>query len=233
MLLALVFFVAAAVCWAQAREVRRVAVVHEHLATLDYEVEAGIDDDATITAGPRSWPTTSLGDDMERQRATVSYWQAQYRQLMRVLPSASGNAAAATNDPAIMLVAANAAFRVSQADTSDRPATIERLDRVIQAYADVLRVAPENDDAAYNYEYVSRFRDGFARSRPGRAASEQKAVAAAEPASDLPAGPTLHGHPGYPPPETSSGRFRIITPMRFDEREESTPGRGAAPRRKG
>ena len=230
--LALAFFVAAAACWAQARLVRRVAAAHEHLATLDYEAEAGIDDATTVTS-PLGWPT-ALGDDIGRQRATVSYWQAEYRGLMRVLPSASGNAAAATNDPEIMLVAANAAFRASQADTSDRPATIERLDLVVQAYADVLRVAPEHDDAAFNYEYVSKFRDGFARSRqPGRVGGDQKAVAAADPASDLPAGPTLHGRPGYPPPATASGRFKIITPMRFDEREDSTPGRGAARRRKG
>jgi len=233
LLVALALFVAAAVCLAQARLVRRVADAHERLATLAYQAEAGIDGPAAVLSR-LAWPSNSIGDDIGRQRATVSYWQTNYRELMRVLPSASGNAAAATNDPEIMLMAANAAFRASQADTSDRPATIERLDLVIQAYADVLKVAPGNDDAAYNFEYVSRFRDGFARSRPpARAAAKKVVAAAADPASDLPAGPTLHGRPGAPPPAAATGRFKIITPMRFDEREDSTPGRGAAPRRKG
>lgn len=233
-LLSLALFVAGAACWTEARLVRRVAEAHERLATLHYDTDDGIDEAMTVV-NQLPWPMESLGDDIGRYRAAVSYWQSQYRELMRVLPSASGNAAAATNDPEIMLVAANAAFRASQADMSDRTATVERLDRVIQAYEDVLRVAPNSDDAAFNYEYVSRFRDGFARSRqPIRSGGDPKAVAgAADVAIDLPAGPTVHGRPGYPPPNMPMGRFKVIAPMRFDEREESTPGRGTPPRRKG
>ena len=44
---------------------------------------------------------------------------------------------------------------------------VERLDTVIQAYAEVLRSDPGNADAAYNYEYAVRFRDSIARARPG------------------------------------------------------------------
>jgi hypothetical protein len=50
---------------------------------------------------------------------------------------------------------------------------------------------------------------------------------------DLPAGPTIHGVPGGPPPSTSMERFKTITPLRFDEREQGDPGRGAPARRKG
>jgi len=154
---------------------------------------------------------------------------------MAALPSAGGNASAVTNDPQILLVAANAAFRASQANTSDRPATIERLDNVIQAYADALRRAPDMADASYNYEYVSRFRDAFARSKPpARGATAGKPVLPiADLSVDLPAGPTIHGAPGGPPPSSSMERFKTITPLKFDEREQGDPGRGAPARRKG
>ena len=64
-----------------------------------------------------------------------------------------------------MFIAANAAFRASMADPADRTTTVDRLDRVLQAYTDVMRTDPDNADAAYNYEYVSRFRDTVAKSK--------------------------------------------------------------------
>src|SRR6187431_575720 len=164
-ILALALFAAGAACWMEARLARRLAEAHERLATVHYDSEDGLDE-ATTVVTRLPWPGGSLADDIGRHRATVSYWRSQYRELMAALPSAGGNASAVTNDPQILLVAANAAFRASQANTADRPATIERLDNVIQAYADALRRAPDNADASYNYEYVSRFRDAFAKSRP-------------------------------------------------------------------
>lgn len=233
-ILALALFVAGAACWMEARLARRLAEAHERLATVHYDSEDGIDETMTLV-NRLPWPGGSLGDDVGRHRATVSYWRSQYRELMASLPSAGGNVSAATNDPQIILVAANAAFRASQANTSDRPATIERLDGVIQAYADALRRAPDNADASYNYEYVSRFRDVFAKSRAQAraAAAEKTGPAAAGVAMDLPAGLTVHGAPGGPPPSTSMERFKTITPLRFDEREQGDPGRGAPTRRKG
>jgi hypothetical protein len=233
-ILALALFVAGVACWMEARLARRLAEAHERLATVHYDTEDGIDESMTVV-NRLPWPGGSLGADIGRHRATVSYWRAQYRELMASLPSAGGNASAVTNDPQIMLVAANAAFRASQANTADRPATIERLDGVIQAYADTLRRAPDNADASYNYEYVSRFRDAFAKSRPpARGATAAKpAPPLADVAMDLPAGPTIHGAPGGPPPSTSMERFKTITPLKFDEREQGDPGRGAPARRKG
>ena len=234
LILALVLFAAGAACWMEARLARRLAEAHQRLATVHYDTEDGIDD--TMTAVNRlPWPGESLVDDIGRHRAVVSYWRSQYRELMASLPSAGGNVGAVTNDPQIMLVAANAAFRASQANTADRPGTIARLDGVIQAYADALRRAPDSADASYNYEFVSRFRDVFARAKPQArgAAAEKTAPAAANASMDLPAGPTIHGAPGGPPPSSSMERFKTITPLRFDEREQGDPGRGAPARRKG
>ena len=233
-ILALALFAAGAACWMEARLARRLAEAHERLATVHYDSEDGLDE-ATTVVTRLPWPGGSLADDIGRHRATVSYWRSQYRELMAALPSAGGNASAVTSDPQILLVAANAAFRASQANTADRPATIERLDNVIQAYADALRRAPDNADASYNYEYVSRFRDAFAKSRPpARGAATEKAAPPAPSGSlDLPEGRTIHGAPGGPPPATSMEKFKTITPLRFDEREQGDPGRGAPARRKG
>ena len=166
-ILAIALFVAGAACWMEARLARSLAEAHERLATVHYDAEDGFDETMTVVSR-LPWPGGSLPDDIGRHRATVSYWRSQYRELMASLPSAGGNVSAVTNDPEIMLVAANAAFRASQANTSDRPATIERLDGVIQAYTDALRRAPDNADASYSSEIISRFRDAFAKSqRPG------------------------------------------------------------------
>jgi hypothetical protein len=233
-LLAIVLFAAGAACWTEARLARRMALAHERLATLQYDTEDDIDA-AMTTVNRLPWPGGSSGGDIERHRATMSYWRSDYRELMGSLPSAGGNVTEGTSNPEVLLVAANAAFRASQAGTLDRAATIDRLDRVIQAYADVLRLAPDSADASFNYEYVSRFRDGFARSKPqdrGARGGKPVAVPAGE-STDLPAGPTVHGYPGFPPPSTGMERFKTITPMRFDEREEGDPGRGGPRRRKG
>jgi hypothetical protein len=53
------------------------------------------------------------------------------------------------------------------------------------------------------------------------------------PSVDLPAGPTIHGRPGGPPPDIPGDQFRTIAPMPYEEREESDPGRGPAPQRRG
>ena len=132
-------------------------------------------------------------------------------------------------------MAANAAFRASMSDPADRSATVERLDRVIQAYADVLRADPDNLDASYNYEYVARFRDAFAKTKAPRSrrSSRDASTASSTSASISRSGPTVHGRPGGPPQDVPMQQFRTVTPMRFDEREELEPGRGPRPRRRG
>ncbi len=85
----------------------------------------------------------------------------------------------AVSDPSLLLVAANAAFRNSAPQVGDRKAAVERLDGVIQAYADVLRKDPNNADAAYNYEFVSQMRDTLAKAPA--TGSRQRQESAAKP----------------------------------------------------
>ena len=143
------------------------------------------------------------------------------------LPLATGQQA--VNDPSLLFVAANAAFRNSAPQVGDRKAAVERLDAVIQQYADVLRKDPNYADAAYNYEFVSKLRDTLAKA-PAKGSPKDKKPEKAEAVSvDLPSGPTVHGRPGAPPEGTPMSDFKTVTPMRYDEREEQMdPGRGKA-----
>jgi hypothetical protein len=240
LLIAAVLLVAGAAAWSEAALARRVADAHVRLATLHYD-EADRIDEGTTALNRLPLPIVSLSDEIRRHRSRVAYWRA--RDLppdsapaaVTPLPGARGGNVAETGeaaDPDVMLIATNTAFRAAARQTADRIRAVERLDTVIQAYGEVLRADPGNADASYNYEYAVRVRDGIARGRAparGRGATEPEPM----PAVDLPAGPTIHGYPGGPPPEIPGDQFRTIAPMPYEEREESDPGRGPTPRRRG
>jgi hypothetical protein len=151
--------------------------------------------------------------------ATVAYWLGQYGGIK---PDAEGTA----TDAALLLTVANAAFRDAQRDPGSGPAAVQKLDGVLQAYASAMKAASRNSEAAYNYEYVSRVRDQVARAQgKGVKASPSTVVSAS--VGDLPAGPTIHGRPGAPPPEAKMEEFQMLAPMEFGDREtqpEATPG---------
>ncbi len=225
--LAVVLFVAGAAAFGQARTTREIAGVYERLATLHYD--AGDREVAAQTTV--SWWPGAAEDQGPVQAATVTYWSRDYDALVN--PAGKGRGAAPESNPSLLFIAANAQFRATHPEALDRNVAVERLDAVIQAYADVLRVDPDHADAAYNYEMVGRLRDLVARSKPTKGA--RPAVVAEAPAmdGDLPAGATLHGYRGGPPPDVPSEDFKTLTPMSFEEREEADPGQGPAPRRRG
>jgi hypothetical protein len=229
--LALVLFVVAAACWSEAKVTRRVAEAHRRLATLHYDAEDDIDEAVTVF-NRLPWPGGEGSGDVRRHRATVSYWMVRYDSLADI-PLATGQQQ--VNDPALLLLAANAAYRNSTPQVGDRKAAVERLDGVVQQYADVLRKDPDNADASYNYEFVTKMRDTLAKGPAKPSPKDAKKAEKAELVSvDLPSGPTVHGRPGAPPEGTPMSDFKTITPMRYDEREEQMdPGRGKEIKRKG
>lgn len=142
----------------------------------------------------------------DRTRPAAEYWRGNYE------------AVPADADP---LVAANASYRAAMAPGGTAKEIVGRFDGVIKQYADVLRNDPGNEQAAFNYEFVVRFRTAIAaRGVPLPPAEETNA--------------TLHGIVGAPPPGKDMKQFKMIVPMRPDERQEAEEaGRAAKKVRKG
>lgn len=233
LLLALLLFAGAWACLTEAGFTRRLAGAQEQLATLQYNA-AG---ENSALALRQPLPIASLAADVRRYQAVLSYWRADYRGLTAAAPLAGGNARDEAADPAVLLIAANAAFREAMGNTANQAATASHLEQVAQAYANVLRAEPGNTDAAYNYEYVMRLRDTLAKGKtaPGYPPQGQPRLAGAKPdvSIDLPTGPTVHGRPGGPPQDQQMKKFNTVIPMRSDERKEIKPGLGPETKRRG
>lgn len=226
---------AAWLCWSESKLAAQLADARQDIVTLDHDRVGAITPRASLSdylPGDRR----RLSEDVRIVKATVAYWLGRYGVV-------AADTSDGTADAAILLTAANAAYREAQRDPAVGPAAVQRLDGVLQAYASALKASPRNvealgsealaKEAAYNYEYVARIRDQVARSPQGRIAGS---TAAAGPAmgGDLPAGPTIHGGPGAPPPDAKMEELQTIAPMEYGDREaqpEATPG--AKRRRKG
>ena len=228
-LLVLALFAVAWLCHAEAGFTRRLASAQEHLATLRYQEDAAPGEEPAPVRV--LLPAVSLAAEARRHQARLAYWRAAYQQLMP-----AGDKTRAT-DPQIMLIGANAAFRAALGGAADKLPAAERLDPVVQAYAEVLRADPGNADAAYNYEYVARFRDTSAKRSAAKLGNKPPPDAnlSTPPTTspDLPNGPTVHGWPGSPPPTGQMQKFKTVVPMRSDERKELTPGLGPEMKRRG
>jgi hypothetical protein len=229
---AVVLAVAAWAAWREAGLTARVADAKERLATLQLGVDDTLQPEATLSdlapGGARS-----LSDEIRGDRATVAYWLSRYAEVMDV--------GRGELDPALLRLAADAAFRESQrAGGVGGPEAVQRLDGVLQAYAAVLKAAPTDADAAYNYEFVARVREQVAKMPApklvkGAPPKEEPAPAQVVTVrqGDLPAGPTVHGRPGAPPADAKTEKFEILAPMEFGDREaqpQATPG-GKLPRK--
>jgi hypothetical protein len=221
--------------WIAGQTETRLADVHNELATLQYS-QATSDAEHVEDQLGAARRVPQIGQeaiaDVRDTRATASYWRGGYADIQ---PQKDANGAVTETDAQILLLSANAAFRGAQGD--DRVTALRRLDTVVKNYADVLRNNPGNMDAAYNYEYAIRVRETLAKARaPAAAAKNAKAPpkAVSDLAGDLPAGPTLHGHPGGPPPATDMAQFKIVIPKRGEERKDNPEaGKGGVKVRKG
>lgn len=217
LIIAAVLALGAWLSWSEATLTARVAIAKERLATLDPRVDDDLDAETTLS-DYLPMDAQPLSTDIRRTRTTVEYWSARYAEVME---EANGDL-----DAEVLLAAANAAFRSHEREGGAGPAQVQRLDGVLQAYVAVLKAAPKHLDAAYNYEYVSRVRDQMARSG-GKPVKDMLRTAASRRPGDLPAGPTVHGRPGGPPPDMKAEEMEVIAPMNYGDREaqpEATPG---------
>lgn len=165
-----------------------------------------------LAIGAALWTIGRRSDrDAAAQRALVTL---QYRRAMDDV----GTGAAArywSGDYASLeagaepLLAANASYRAAVGPGGSAKEMVTRLDDVVKRYADVLRNDPGNQDAAFNYEYVVRYRAAIA------------ARGVAVPPEDGAAGITPHGRAGAPPKGTNQQQFKVLVPMRPEERREA------------
>jgi hypothetical protein len=214
LLLVVLLVVAGIVLWTLGAAEARLADAQRLLATLRYdlaaeELQTGVATNAIERVIADSTGITSDAVDTQR---TASYWLGSIDELLK-----------ADDDPSIKMLAANAAYRALRAEGGTWQAVTTRLDAIAKRYADVLREQPDNEDAAYNYEFVVRLRAAVAAARRPTA-----------PLALEDTGLTVHGHRGAPPEGTDTKKFRMIVPMRPDERMEAEQaGRGAQKIRKG
>jgi hypothetical protein len=239
--------------WMAGQTERRLAVVHQQMATLRYGDVTNEDDEGEATLGlARRLPRVgdAMANDVRDERALAQYWRSEYA---AVEPKRDASGVLTETDPQLLLLSANAEFRASQ-HAADRPEVLRRLDHVVKTYGDVLKNVACNDrtaasaapasacealqsDASYNYEYVVRLRESLARPRatPARTEAARNAQRlAGNVTRDLPSGPTLHGYPGAPPKGTDMSQFKIVIPKRGEERKDNPEaGKGGTKVRKG
>lgn len=241
-LLALAIGGAGAVSWRAGEVAGRMADAQQELALLRYSAPAdeyGDIEDSVGYARLVPWVTNGVLSEVRRQRSSAEYWQARYT-TMSLRRDTHG--VVLEEDPALLLLAANASYRASQRDSADRQGLLHGLDVTLKSYADVLKKNPDLVDAAYNYEYVSRQRDALAKNRPPKPGDAAAARTVRKPAAegtilmagDLPDGPTVHGHPGAPPPNADMSQFKLHVPVRPEERKAGEDaGKGGPKVRKG
>jgi hypothetical protein len=145
----------------------------------------------------------------------------------RLSPERDAAGALAEADPVVLELGAHAAYRSAQ-NAPDQAAATKKIDDIVRGYADVLRAHPGDENAAWNFEFVSRVRATLQQSRqPVMPEPEMTGLA-----GDLPIGPTLHGAPGAPPEGTDMKQFKVVVPMRPDERKQLPQGASEGEQRK-
>ena len=167
---------------------------------------------------PRVGPAAA--NDVRAREAALAYWQRNYD---AVLPRDNDPVSGIeTTNPELQTIVANAAYRAGQAAAHDRPTTIQAYDEAIGGFQTVLKNEAWNEDAAFNYEYLIRARDEFAKGR--RKTGEQKP----------PDGKGQFGSSGSPQQSGDTKKFEIYVPLNGNERTKAgEAGKGTTNVRKG
>lgn len=213
-----------ALCLNASRLARALADTERDLVVLDYSTA-----DATFEQAERYYGYASLlpwvgngpVNDVRARWAAVKYWQGRYDEI--VPDETEPVAAIAVDNVKLQEVVANAVHRTGQKDWADEDAMLEALNRSINAYLTVLRNAPDDEEAAFNYEYLIRLR--------GQVEAGKAEVGVPEGEEDGPL-----GQEGGPSPEQGNvDEFKIYIPLESEELEEGggAAGKAAPLERKG
>lgn len=206
-LITIVLVAAGAILWRSAESEQRLAAAERELVTLHYD-KAGEQAQGPGRIASLMPGANRMTQDAQRLEATAAYWRGDYNTV--------------TANPSAKLLAANAAFRTLRRDGGTWQSVVGKMDSVVKSYAEILREDPSNAEAGFNYEYTVRLRSVFA--------ARKQTVAAYDASSLL----TIHGLEGAPPEESDMKKFKMIVPMRPDERlEAEKAGKGTTKVRKG
>ena len=209
LLIAVLLLAGGAILWRAGEFEHRMAAAERDLVTLRYDSAA-----ATAAEAPSRLAALLPGEartvaDARTLQATAAYWQADYDTV--------------ASNPEAKLLAANASYRTIRRDGGTWQSVVGRLDQLVKSYADILREDPTNAEAAFNYEYAVRLRSVIA-------ARKQPVASLDMAAANL----TIHGFAGAPPEASDMKKFKMIVPMRPDERlEAEKAGKGTTKVRKG
>ena len=207
-LIAVILVAAGAILWRSSEQERRLAAAERDLVTLKF-------DDAAAAAGQPGgrlaglMPGARTDADAKALASTAGYWGGDYDK--------------AIENPDAKLLAANAAYRKLRLAGGSWQAVVGRMDSVVKQYAEILRENPANTEAAFNYEYVVRLRAVIAQRK-----------LPVPPVDARNSNISIHGFAGAPPEESDMKKFKMIVPMRPDERlEAEKAGKGTTKVRKG
>ncbi len=206
-LIAVALVAAGAILWRTSEAELRLAAAERDLVTLRYQ-EAGAQAQGPGRIASLLPGNDRLAADARGVNTSAAYWQGDYDTV-------------ATNVDA-KLLAANAAYRTLRREGGSWQAVVGKLDTVVKSYAEILREDPNNAEAGFNYEYTVRLRAVLAARKQPVASYDASALQ------------TLHGFEGAPPEESDMKKFKMIVPMRPDERlEAEKAGKGTTKVRKG
>ena len=209
MVVVVVLTLAGTVLWFAGQAEERMAAAEYALVTLRYE-RAVEELDAARGSGLFD-PLVQRVGGAPTDSATARYWSGDYEAL------------AESPEATPRLLAANAEYRLLRSTGGTFQSFVARLDSISKQYAEILRAEPDNEDAAYNYEFVLRLRQA--------AMAAKQTIPGLDPAAG---GLTVHGVPGAPPPDSDAKKFKMIVPMMPDERQEAEEaGRAGRKIRKG
>lgn len=207
--IALLLVAAGAILWRSSEAERRLAAAERDLAMLRYDQAAAGSRQPGGRLAALMPGAGRAAADAKTLESTAAYWQGNYE-------------AVAENADA-RLLAANAAYRTMRKAGGSWQAVVGRMDSLIKQYAEILREDPSNSEAAFNYEYIVRLRQVIA--------ARKSPVA---PFDAMDQGLTIHGFAGAPPEASDMKKFKMIVPMRPDERMEAEKaGKGTTKVKKG
>ena len=200
-----------------------IALAQEHLVAQRYASADEAFEAAAPTLGYARWLPwigNRAVDDMRARRAALLYWQHRYEDLQT---TSTAEDMISGDNSGLQLVLANAIYRAARKQSTGTDATLEALDVATNTYFALLKAAPDNLEAAFNYEYLVRLRQEIEGGK-------------GDPEQPFPEGGGSQGKQGSPPQDLDQEEeFLIYIPMEIEELDDAKGGAGkdALQRRKG